>query len=125
LAGLLPTRDQILPRELISDLRVLQVRSAQRNHHHRPSLLANRDFAPRLEFNRIQKEEGTTMNKFGFAAVVASGLVAAILGLAAPAQADTAVKTPVIVASAINIPTDFGHHAWVVDIQPQTNVPHR
>ena len=34
------------------------------------------------------------MNKFGFAAVVASGLTAAILGLAAPAQAATAVKTP-------------------------------
>ena len=65
------------------------------------------------------------MNKFGFAAVVASGLTAAILGLAAPAQAATAVKTPISVASAINIPTDFGHHAWVVDIQPQTNVPHR
>ena len=65
------------------------------------------------------------MNKFGFAAVVASGLAAAILGLAAPAQADTAVKTPVIVAPAINIPTDFGHHAWVVDIQPRANVPHR
>ena len=65
------------------------------------------------------------MNKFGFAAVVASGLTAALLGLAAPAQADTAVKTPVIVASAVNIPTDFSHHAWVVDIQPQTNVPHR
>jgi hypothetical protein len=29
------------------------------------------------------------------------------------------------VASAINIPTDFGHHAWVVDIQPHANVPHR
>jgi len=29
------------------------------------------------------------------------------------------------VASAINIPTDFGHHAWVVDIQPQVNAPHR
>jgi dTDP-4-amino-4,6-dideoxygalactose transaminase len=67
------------------------------------------------------------MIKFGFAAVVASGLAAAILGLAAPApaQADTAVKTPVSVASAINIPTDFGHHAWVVDIQPRANVPHR
>jgi hypothetical protein len=65
------------------------------------------------------------MNKFGFAAVVASGLAAAVLGLAAPVQADTAVKTPAIVASAINIPTDFGHHAWVVDIQPQTNVRHR
>jgi hypothetical protein len=65
------------------------------------------------------------MNKFGFAAVVASGLTAAILGFAAPAQAATAVNTPIIVASAINIPTDFGHHAWVVDIEPQTNVPHR
>ena len=65
------------------------------------------------------------MNKFGFAAVVASGLTAAILGLAAPAQAATAVNAPTVVASAINIPTDFGHHAWVIDIQPQVNVPHR
>jgi hypothetical protein len=73
-----------------------------------------------------QKEEGTTMTKFGFAAVVASGLVAAILGLAAPAQAATAGNTPTVVASAIDIfPTDFGHHAWVVDIQPHANVPHR
>jgi hypothetical protein len=96
-----------------------------RNHHQRPSQLPNRDLAPRLEHSRSQKQEGTTMNKFGFAAVVASGLTAAILGLAAPAQAATAVKTPVIVASAINIPTDFGHHAWVVDIQPHANVPQR
>lgn len=59
------------------------------------------------------------MNKFGFAAVVAGGLTAAILGLAAPAQAAPAVNTLIIV------PTDFGHHAWVVDIQPHANVPHR
>jgi hypothetical protein len=66
------------------------------------------------------------MNKFGFAAVVASGLTAAILGLAAPAQAATPVNTPSVVPSAINIiPTDFGHHAWVIDIQPHANVPHR
>ena len=65
------------------------------------------------------------MKKFGFATIVASGLVAAVVGLAAPAQAATAVNTPISVASAINIPTDFGHHAWVVDIQPQANVPHR
>ena len=65
------------------------------------------------------------MNKFGFAAVVAGGLTAAILGFAAPAQAATAVNTPIMVASATNIPTDFGHHARVVDIQPQANVPHR
>ena len=61
------------------------------------------------------------MNKFGFAAVVASGLAAAILGLAAPAQAAPAVSAPTV----IDIPADFGHHAWVVDIQPQVNVPHR
>ena len=61
------------------------------------------------------------MNKFGFAAVVASGLAAAILGLAAPAQAATAVIAPTV----IDIPADFGHHAWVVDIQPHVNVPHR
>ena len=37
------------------------------------------------------------MNKFGFAAVVASGLAAAILGLAAPAQAATAVYAPTVI----------------------------
>ena len=65
------------------------------------------------------------MTKFGFAAVVAGGLTAAILGLAAPTQGATAVNAPTVVASAINIPTDFGHHAWVVDIQPRANVPQR
>ena len=64
------------------------------------------------------------MNKFGIAAVAASGLTAAIVGFAVPAQAATPVNTPTVVPSAINIPTDFGHHAWVVDIQPQANVPH-
>jgi hypothetical protein len=70
-------------------------------------------------------KESTNMKKFGFATIAAGGLAAAILGLAAPAQAATAVNTPISVASAINIPTDFGHHAWVVDIQPRANVPHR
>jgi hypothetical protein len=79
---------------------------------HRPTQSQKRDFAPRLGHKRRRKEEGTTMNKFGFAAVVASGLTPAILGLAA--RAATAVKTPIIVASATNIPTDFGHHGWVV-----------
>jgi hypothetical protein len=48
------------------------------------------------------------------------------LGLAAPAQAATAGNAPTVVASAIDIlPTEYGHHAWVVDIQPHANVPHR
>lgn len=47
------------------------------------------------------------MKKFGFATVIASGLAAAVLGLAGPAQAD------------------IGHHDWIYDItQPQVSVPH-
>ena len=51
-----------------------------------------------------RKEEGIKMKKFGFATVVASGLAAAVLGLAGPAQAD------------------IGHHDWVHDIQQQATV---
>jgi hypothetical protein len=45
------------------------------------------------------------MKKFGFATIIASGLTAAVLGLAGPAQADV------------------GHHDWVHDIQPAVTVP--
>jgi hypothetical protein len=45
------------------------------------------------------------MKKFGFATVVASGLAAAVVGLAGPAQAD------------------IGHHDWVHDIQPRATAP--
>ena len=44
------------------------------------------------------------MKKFGFATIVASGLAAAVLGLAGPAQAD------------------IGHHQWVNDIQQRASV---
>jgi hypothetical protein len=45
------------------------------------------------------------MKKFGFATMIASGLAAAVLGFAGPAQADSV------------------HHDWVQDIQQQVNVP--
>jgi hypothetical protein len=45
------------------------------------------------------------MKKLGFATVIASGLAAAMLGLAGPAQAD------------------IGHHDWVNDIHPTATVP--
>jgi hypothetical protein len=45
------------------------------------------------------------MKKFGFATMIASGLAAAVLGFAGPAQADIV------------------HHDWVHDIQQQVNVP--
>jgi hypothetical protein len=41
--------------------------------------------AQRLEHNT---EEGIEMKKFGFATLIASGLTAAVLGFAGPAQAD-------------------------------------
>jgi len=46
------------------------------------------------------------MKKFGFSAVIASGLAAAVIGLAGPAQAD------------------IGHNDWVNTIQPTVSVPH-
>ena len=45
------------------------------------------------------------MKKFGFASIAATGLAAAVLGFAAPAQAD------------------ITHHDWVHDIQPTVTVP--
>lgn len=45
------------------------------------------------------------MKKLGFATVIASGLTAAVIGLAGPASAD------------------IGHHDWVHEIQPTVNVP--
>ena len=44
------------------------------------------------------------MKKFGFASIVATGFAAAVLGLAAPASADS------------------DHHQWVNDIQQRATV---
>ena len=63
------------------------------------------------------------MKNFGFAAIAASGLAAAILGFAAPAQAATAVQAPTAVTTAIDFPTTVDHHQWIHDIQPKVNVP--
>ncbi|HEX4559584.1 MAG TPA: hypothetical protein VH166_10470 [Mycobacterium sp.] len=46
------------------------------------------------------------MKKFGFATIVASGLAAAVLGMAGPAQAD------------------IGHHDWVYNTQSNASAPH-
>jgi hypothetical protein len=65
-------------------------------------------------------KEGTKMKKFGFATVVASGLAAALLGLAVPAEA-----APVADASTISASAKSGvdHLDWLNDIQPKVNVP--
>ena len=60
------------------------------------------------------------MKKLGFATIAASGLAAAILGLAAPA---TAVEAPTAVTSAIEFSAGIDHHQWINDIQPKVNEP--
>jgi hypothetical protein len=63
------------------------------------------------------------MKKFGFATIAASGLAAAVLGFAGPAQAATFEDAPAVLASAIEIPAGIDHHQWIHDIQPNVNVP--
>ncbi len=53
----------------------------------------------------LTKKELMTMKKTTVAAMIASGLAAAVVGLAAPAQAD------------------IGHHDWVVGSNQQVQVP--
>jgi hypothetical protein len=59
------------------------------------------------------------MKKFGFATIIASGLAATVLGLAAP----TATAAPVD-RFGTTISAGIDHHAWLDDITPQVNVPH-
>ncbi len=59
----------------------------------------------RIELQK-KKEEGTKMKKFGFATIIASGMTAAFLGLAAPASAGV------------------DHLDWLNDIHQQVAVPH-
>jgi hypothetical protein len=58
------------------------------------------------------------MKKFGFATIVASGLVAGALGFAVPAaQADAAPISPTLVSTGID------HHTWLDQIGPNVTVP--
>jgi hypothetical protein len=77
-------------RNFPSDLRVLTNRPAKRTP---PAATA--------------EDEGTgvIMKKFGFATIIASGMAAAVLGLAGPAQAD------------------IEHHGWLDQIGPHVTVP--
>jgi hypothetical protein len=65
------------------------------------------------------------MFNFGFATVIAGGLAAAVLGLAAPAQADTAsvAATTNVMSILQTAPTGTDHHVWLDDIQPKAHAP--
>ncbi|WKG03366.1 hypothetical protein [Mycolicibacterium sp. HK-90] len=61
------------------------------------------------------------MKKFGFAVIAASGLGAAVLGLAAPAVA--AEPAPIAVPSAVTISSGVDHLGWLDQIHPKPQVP--
>ena len=63
------------------------------------------------------------MKKYGFATIAASGLAAAVLGLAAPAQAVVTAEAPSAVVASAEISTGIDHHTWLDDIQPHVKVP--
>jgi hypothetical protein len=62
------------------------------------------------------------MKNLGFAAVIAGGLTAAVLGFAGPAQA--AIQTvPAASTSTVIVPAGIDHQTWINDITPRVNVP--
>jgi hypothetical protein len=64
------------------------------------------------------KEEGFEMKKFGFATIAATAFAAALVGLAAPAEATT-VAAP----ASVTFSTGIDHHQWINDIQQQVKTP--
>jgi hypothetical protein len=64
------------------------------------------------------------MKRFGFATLIGSGLVGAVVGLAAPAQAGTIDQLPAGVTSSTVIATDLSDWYWINQIQPRAHVPH-
>jgi hypothetical protein len=67
---------------------------------------------------RKQGRRSSTMQKFGFATVIAGGLTAAVPGFTAPAAIDGPVDLSGTTSSA-----GIDHHAWLDQITPTVNVP--
>ena len=58
------------------------------------------------------------MKNLGFATIIATGLIAAVVGIAAPAA--QAAVAPV---SSTTISAGIDHHTWLDQIGPSVNVP--
>jgi hypothetical protein len=69
------------------------------------------------------REAGIAMKKIGFATLVSSGLVAAILGLAAPALAVTPGQGQRVLELVADTKIGVDHLEWLDDIRPKVNVP--
>jgi hypothetical protein len=58
------------------------------------------------------------MKKFAFATVIASGLIAGVLGVTAPAA-----QAEVVADSVSTLTNGVDHHVWLDQIGPKVNVP--
>ena len=62
------------------------------------------------------------MKKFGFAAIIASGLTAGVIGVASPILA-TASAQALPVLQVPGYSTGIDHQQWITDIQAPVKVP--
>jgi hypothetical protein len=70
------------------------------------------------EQQRGSRKKAFDMKKFGFATIAATAFAAALVGLAAPAEATT-VAAP----ASVTFSTGIDHHQWINDIQQQVKTP--
>ena len=63
------------------------------------------------------------MKKLGFATLISSGLVAAVLGLAAPASAVAPGDGTQVLDMIQETKVGIDHLNWLEDIRPKVNVP--
>jgi hypothetical protein len=73
--------------------------------------------------NRLtsDQEEERKMNAFKFASIVATGFAAALIAVAAPAQA--AVTAAPVGLGSVEIQAGIDHHQWLDSIQPKVQAP--
>ncbi|MCW2556019.1 MAG: hypothetical protein JWR78_5800 [Mycobacterium sp.] len=64
----------------------------------------------------------TKMKKFGFAAIVASGLTAGIVGVASPIQAMASAEA-LPAAELPGYSTGVDHNQWISTVHPEVTVP--
>jgi hypothetical protein len=88
----------------------------------RPTQRSNRG-QPATARTTQQRKKGTPMKKIELAAVIASGLAAAILGLGSPAQAVHGGDAPAVLHAAPETKIGIDHLNWLDDIRPKVNVP--
>jgi hypothetical protein len=92
------------------------------NHNQSADTGANRG-QPATARTTQQRKKGTPMKKIELAAVIASGLAAAILGLGSPAQAVHGGDAPAVLHAAPETKIGIDHLNWLDDIRPKVNVP--